>query len=71
VPFVAFWAGLGPAQVVAAPPGPEGSLITPTGVSESWIGGGGPKQPGRVEMAPPPGYAPLSENETWRIFTKC
>ncbi|MET0685117.1 MAG: hypothetical protein ABW060_07365 [Solirubrobacteraceae bacterium] len=71
VPFVAFWAGLEPAQVVATPPGPRGSLVTPTGVGESWIGGGGPGNPGRVETAPPDGYAPLSENETWRIYTKC
>jgi len=71
VPFVAFWAGLEPAQVVATPPGPRGSLVTPTGVGESWIGGGGPGNPGRVETAPPDGFAPLSENETWRIYTKC
>jgi len=71
VPFVAYWADLRPDQVVDAPPGPRGSAITPTGKSESWIGGGGPGQPGRVELPPPPGYALRSDGETWRIYTIC
>jgi hypothetical protein len=71
VPFVAYWAGLPPDAIIAAPPGPGGSLITPTGASESWIGGGGPGQPPRAEVAPAAGYALRSENEGWRVYAKC
>ena len=71
VPFVAYWADVPPAAITASAPGPDGSLITPTGASESWIGGGGPGQPPRVEVAPPAGYALRSADEMWRVYTKC
>ena len=71
-PFVAYWADRARAGRRARRPAPEGSLITPTGASESWIGGGGPGRRGGCEVAPPPGYAPLSENDAaWRVYTKC
>ena len=71
VPFVAYWADLPPAAITASAPGPNGSVITPTGASESWIGGGGPGQPPRVELAPPAGYAVRSADEMWRVYAKC
>ena len=71
VPFVAYWADRRPREVVARPPAPRGSLISPTGESESWIGGGGPGQPPRVQVAPPAGYAPVASDAAWRIDAMC
>ena len=61
----------GRARSSRAPPGPRGSLISPTGESESWIGGGGPGQPPRVEVAPPPGYAPRRKRCCMAHDAKC
>ena len=71
VPFVAYWTGSHPEQVVDTPPGRNGSVISPTGTSESWIGGGGPGQPPRVELPAPPGYELRSDNGKWRLSTIC
>jgi hypothetical protein len=71
VPFVAYWADRRPRAIVARPPGARGSLISPTGASESWIGGGGAGQPPRVIVAPPPGYTPVASDAAWRIAANC
>ena len=71
VPFVAYWADVRPADVIAEPPNGRGSLISPMPASESAIGGGGTGNPPRVVVAPPPGSRPVAADAAWVITATC
>ena len=73
IPYLALWADTDPARFVEAgmTAPPAGTLVTPTEMSESWIGGGGDGQPPRVVVAPPPGSTEVVGDAAWRIYATC
>lgn len=75
VPRLAFWLDLRPSDIVsiaAADEQPtEGFFLAPARdfTVENFILD--PGEPGRAVTTPPPGFEPVAENRSWKLYTSC
>ena len=75
VPRLAFWLDIRPSDVVSAAAGDQqpkqGYFLAPTRdfTVENFILD--PGEPGRAVTTPPPGFRPVAENRSWKLYATC